>query len=242
MDAEEHMDAVADDEAVEIHSSSLLSFSHHYVNLRAQNLELHLGKAAADLQMGRGAVKQRLHALSEASIRHQKRSMDNAMAYVKQMSGFSLEAILSAEHCMYDETPMKIRTNVSDGKGETCKVFVVQQSWSLLFRTIPEESCVGPDGPDNYVVLRGHLAPMMRVVSKGTGEGIRRVVCSTQHTPAAAATTPCKTSVRVSEADNLAANNKPKGCSDMCSLRIRSLCTQSVVHIRCTQGQRRHSS
>ena len=184
-----------------------------------------LEQSAKQAEVSRGVLRRRLHAVAEMARCFQRSFLDRVLAYCEQMVGATLQPVAWVEHCLYDETPLRMRVVMDETAGMlpekvSGKIFVVQQDWCVLAKATagpalpqlrPEEPeqaehAVVPEPPTNYFFF-GSKSPEMRAVDRCTGEGIRNVLLATRQ-PVDFQRVGFKHSIRVSEAGNLAANNK----------------------------------
>eukprot|EP00971_Amphidinium_carterae_P032126 632497-Amphidinium_carterae.1 len=202
---------------------------------------------AAECNRSRRQFVRDIQAVAEASLEYQEEFLQHVVDYcrLKELdvhAGFKVMLVI--HHIKYDETPMHIRGNYSEGEelhAHVGKVFVLQEEYTFLVR---QEVAQGMG--HTYTTLKGAFSPQMRLLQNGTGDSIAAFLNASMVVPNHVAGIGQR-HVRIVETDECAANLRAekimastekgelKKCHIICSghkaHQIASRCWDSFPHL-----------
>ena len=183
---------------------------------RKANLSRAFQAVADTLRCGTKKAKRMAEAVAETSLRAQAKTLQETLSYGKAMQqAGTLQVLLFLWRTSYDETPLRCCVAFKDDEAshlhtEIAKVYVQENSWSLLLKTLrPPQASQGQCGASEYLHLQGHLSPMLQCADGMTGEAVAGILRSTQSRFLPAdfdAAKDALLSVRLSETDEAGSN------------------------------------
>ena len=147
------------------------------------HFDFDLDQLGARIGVGRKALADRLHAVSEVAVEAQKECCNAVFKLGAALErGGAMVQVAVMEHIVYDETPLVATIRFGGQKHvEKAKLFVVNVSWSSLLRKVPvpaqalaaeragELQC---HVPENYLLISGRHSCCVRAGETTAGEGV----------------------------------------------------------------------
>ena len=140
-------------------------------NAKTSQTTAAVAKVASQLAVSYPTGLSYLRCTAQQCRQQQQELFCKVLAYVRQQQRAGLmEGVAVVHRQSFDETKMKVRVPIDEALHHTglhgSKVFVVQNSWSLLMKNVSGEG----QEPASYTMMSGAFSPYLRVAESTRGE------------------------------------------------------------------------